>query len=161
MIPAISPPTDNLYKLISLMGLAILILGVINFTTQSETILDTKIEIENVEKHITDTIHYYNKLNNEDLQFTNTSETIDIAELLAELDKDEELSHSENLPPNVTNYIDTEIDIVKIKLLDIQNKENLNYILIIFSVLLMLVGFVLWYLNEQRWQDRKLKSDHN
>lgn len=158
MIPTISPPTDNLYKLISLMGLAILILGVINFTSQSETILNTKIEVEYVEKQITDTIHYYNKLYNKDTLFTNTSETIDISELIAELNEDEKLAHSKNLPPNVTNYIDTEIDIIKIKLLEIKKKENLNYILILFSVLLMIIGFILWYLNDQRWQDIKIKT---
>ncbi len=92
MIPAISPPTDNLYKLISLMGLGVLILGIANSSTQSETILKTKIEIEYVERQIADTIHFYNRVNNEEIQFIKTSETKDISELIAELNKEEQLS---------------------------------------------------------------------
>ena len=159
MIPTISPPTDNLYKLISLFGLGIFILGVVNFSNQSDEILKSKIKIEYLEKQIVDTIYYYNRLSGkkEELAFINTSEYETISDLMAELCKDEAAAHNRNIPPEVINYIDTEIDVVKVRLLAISKKETLNVLLISFSVVLMIFGFILWYLKEQRWQDKKAR----
>lgn len=162
MIPAITPPTDNLYKLISLIGLGILILGIVNSSTQSEAILETKIEIEYIEKQIVDTIHHFSKeKEGVEIHFINTSESKNISALIAELHKDGLLSHNEILPKKVTSYVDTELDVIKIKLLAIKKKELLNNLLISFSILLMIIGFTFWYLKEQRWYDKKTKNNAN
>jgi len=160
MIPTIAPPTDNLYKLISLVGLGILVLGIVNSTTQSEDILETKIEIEYIEKQIVDTIHHYYGLNeHKEMEFTNTSENESISGLMDELKQYGLLAHNKNLPKEITNYVDTELDVIKIKLLSIKEKERLNNLLISFSVILMVFGFILWYYKEQRWYDRKVKKN--
>jgi hypothetical protein len=162
MIPAITPPTDNLYKLISLVGLGILVLGIVNSSTQSKAILETKIEIEYIEKQIVDTIHHYSKEREDvEVHFINTSEAKSISELIAELREDGLMIHNATLPKKVTSYVDTELDVIKIKLLAIKKQEFLNNILFSFSILLMILGFTLWYLKEQRWHDKKTKTNAN
>ena len=162
MIPAISPPTDNLYKLIALFGLGILIVGVVNIATKSDEIIKTKIEIEYIEKQIVDTILHYSKVKEDvEINFINTSASEGVSELMDEISIYEELIHNKKLPKKVTNYVDTELDIIRVKLLANEKQEFLNKLLISLAILLMLVGFSLWYFKEQRWYDKKVKRDAN
>ena len=162
MIPGISPPTDSLYKFISIFGLGILILGVINMTSQQDELINNKIAIENIQHHIYDTLLVYNVIDFE-YQKEMQDNVVDFSrmdEAIIDLDKLEAIvSESTEIPQAIKAHIITKIDIIEIQIGVTHKLQRLNYYLISFSVVLIFIGFVMWYIKEQRWQDKRIKSE--
>lgn len=164
MIPGISPPTDNLYKLIALFGLGILILGVLNISDYQDDLLVTKIEIEDIEKSIFDTISNYTSRN---LAFeTDATDKLvnfkDFDKLVEELDEVEKyVFNLKDIPESIKAHVATQIDIIEIKSSVSRNHLWLNYFLIIFSAVFMSVGFIFWYYKEQKWKDIEIITENN
>ncbi len=161
MIPAITPPTDNLYKLIALFGLGILILAVMNYGTQQSDVIKSKIEIEELEKEIFGIVHHYDTISvdfekNEQANIVKYDKISDLNKQIEEVEK--MIMKDKKLPHHVKTDIATKIDIIEIKTATIQKQERTDLLLVIISLVLMSAGFILWYKKEQRWNDLELKQ---
>jgi hypothetical protein len=162
MIPSISPPTDSLYKLMAIFGLGLFVLGVINTTTYSDDFMTAKIEIENIKHSISDSLFKYGDLShdfqkrirNEELKSMNLGEMSEALESLESY-----IFETPHIPGNVKTYLSTQIDIIQIKYLVSHNQRTLNYLVIAIAGFLMTLGFILWYIKDQRWKDLQLKKE--
>lgn len=161
MIPTISPPTDNLYKFVALFGLGIFILGNINMSAHRSDLIKSKIQVEEIQKNIFDSLFQFQTLDIE-RQFELQGNIIiyeHVDDMVSQLDiLEAEILASEVIPEKLKNQIVTDIDIIEIQSSMIHRTEKLNNLMLLLSIGLIIVGFTLWYLKDQRWQDKNVKT---
>ena len=162
MIPSISPPTDNLYKFVALFGLGLFILSIVNQSKHRSDLIKSKIEVERMQQRIFDTIQVYQSPNlstqqklQDDIAHYNH-----VQNMFSQLDELEDfIMKSPHIPLRAKNLIVTEIDIIEIRSEVIERQEQFNWLLMISSIGLILVGFTLWYFLDQKWRDKEIKLD--
>ncbi len=162
MIP-ITLPTDNLYKFIALFGLGILIFGIMNMSKLQSELTQSKIRIEKIEKEIFDTIHYFDIIDPdfEHELHDNILKYKCISNINSQLDEIKNLvNNDKKIPIGVKGYVNTKIDIIEIKTLSIRKQELIDCFLIGLSIVLMSIGFFLWYRKDQRWKDIRQRNGH-
>ena len=164
MIPNISPPTDNLYKFIALFGLGIFILSILNQTKHRTELINSKIEVEKIQQQIFDTIQVYQKPNLE-IQQKLQDDIQDFKHVDSMFDQLNELEDyilkSDRISMRAKNEILTKINIIEIRSEALHDQERLNLCLMLVSIGLIIVGFALWYIKEQRWKDMGARSGAN
>jgi len=161
MLP-ITPPTDSLYKLMALFGLGLFVLGIINYNTFSDDIVQAELQIEKLQDSIASTIFLFGdmtaefekNIREEELSEMNADE---LAESLENLESF--IFSRANIPGNAKSKMSTQIDIIQIKYKYLNAQKSLNYFVIISAGILMALGFFLWYIKDQRWKDIQLKNE--
>ncbi|QLG46033.1 hypothetical protein [Costertonia aggregata] len=146
-----SLPTDNLYKFIALFGLVIF-----SFSIYFSYQIEEKLWLENykyapkmqkLEREIY-TIQNENILPHEVLKEMGHEELKNYEELLQKIKKESEkkVAEANDIESNYDNLVDT-------------TERNLNFYLAVGLTggLLMILGFVLWYLKYQRYIDAEVK----
>ena len=162
MIPAISPPTDSLYKLMAIFGLGLLVLGVINTAAFSDNLMAAKVEIEQIEQSIADTLFKYNALTPDHIEVIRQEEIKEMTyeELSLALENLETyIFQRESIPGNIKAHLSAQLDIIQIKYSVSERQRRLNNYIIVAAVVLIIIGFLLWYLKDQKWKDLQLKNE--
>jgi hypothetical protein len=157
----LSPPTDSLYKFISLFGLAIFILASYKSGKAFEKISNNRVAIETVKKDIRLTIAHHD-INSHTHAGDTLGEAVAIA-MIKQLpdDADAILHEIESLRLPLKTRLSFDGEIRKLK----TQRESLNISIIEYmatlatGILLMVLGFILWYKRDQVLKDRLLKAE--
>jgi hypothetical protein len=152
----LSPPTDSLYKFISLFGLAIFILASYKSGKAFEALTRNRVDIEIVKKDIRVAIaqHYAaTDTTGETLTMTAIKQLPDDATAI--------LKEIESAPLPLRSRLTFDGEIKKLK----AERESLNtriieyMITLVSGVILITLGFILWYKRDQLLKDSILKAD--
>jgi hypothetical protein len=163
MIPSITPPTDNLYKFISLFGLTILLFSVYNIGITFDASAKSKMGIEDVKVHLQQALYEKYKSTNDSLKTDKISTHFrpgKIRQMEQDLLQIEGFIANCQLDPK--DQIELSGDISKISVaLDNLSVKKRGYI--VFGSLgfaLMLFGFIKWHYKEQKLRDKMLAIEH-
>ncbi len=162
MIPTITPPTDNLYKFLSLFGLTIFLFSSYNLGIVYDKSSTCKIKNEEEKTEIQ--LASFEKMKSITSAFDNETERFRPSKL-KELDKD--LSEIKKVIFKIKNLsllkkIKFRGKISKLKIeIDALKLKSLTYGIITFiGFLVMVFGFFRWNKREQVLRDGILKLDH-
>jgi hypothetical protein len=165
MIPSITPPTDNLYKFVSMFGLAIFLFSLYNLNQVYDAAAANKMGIEDLKKDIQKTLirneeshqHEHLDAGGERASFRPSL----LKKMDAELQNISEVIEKSELEE--TDKVDLEAEVGKLYVtLDYLNyKIKGCYILGVFGILLMILGFVQWNRREQKYRDGLLKIEYH
>lgn len=157
----LSPPTDSLYKFISLFGLAIFIMASYKSGKAFEKISNNRVDIETVKKDVRVAIaHHYI---NDGKHVTDTLGEALTTALVKQLpdDPDAIISEIATAPLPLKTRVAFDGEIKKLK----AQRQSLNISIIEYmatlatGILLMVLGFILWYKRDQVLKDRLLKAE--
>jgi len=163
MIPSITPPTDNLYKFISLFGLTILLFSVYNIGITYDNSAQNKMKIETVKMNLQQMIYTQSELLVKDLEAEGTQKRFRpamIKRMDEDLQKIDNIINSSDLTLIQTVKIKGEISKLNIALDALRLKQwgYVSFAIIGFG--LMLYGFVRWHSREQKLRDKMLEIEH-
>lgn len=149
----LSAPTDSLYKFISLFGLAIFIMASYKSGKAWEASANNRVQIEAIKKEIRLAM----------LQRTTSSSVEAAANSIEQLPDDldailQKLSAS-HLPLDVQLTFDGEIRKLKVQKASLTISVVEYITTVVAGIVLIALGFILWYKRDQLLKDRLLKTD--
>lgn len=158
MIPNLSPPTDNLYKFIALFGLAILLFSFYKSSEVFDASKKTKTTIEDLRNEIhqilwTKILVHHHLSDTTDIKVSPFS----VKDLKSDLHKIAMFVDNSTLNDSIKFEIYTKIRKMQVgtDVLGIQITEY--YFVLGLGLLLMFIGFTLWYQKDQVHRDRRIK----
>lgn len=164
MIPTITPPTDSLYKFISLFGLTIFLFSAYNLGIVFDRSAQVRMELEDLKFKFIKKIYIENSLSNEQL-VKNSSTTGRFRNIrLKLLNSDitaieKEIDHSGLL--QITRIeLKGEISKMRLNLDSIRLKLYSCLYIAIFGFLIVIFGFLRWKMKEQNIRDKMLEIEH-
>lgn len=163
MIPSITPPTDNLYKFISLFGLTILLFSVYNISITFDASAKSKRGIEDVKVSLQKALYEKSRSTVDSLRTDKVTSRFrpgKIRRMKQDLIQLEHFIESSKLDPEQEIKLAGEISKINI-VLDSLFIKLMGYI--IFACLgfgLMVFGFFKWHYKEQNLRDKMLKIEH-
>ena len=162
MIPSITPPTDNLYKFISLFGLAIFLFAIYNLGIVYDKSAGNKMLIEDMKVQVQKKLYETTKLLHNDLS-TDTSGTkfrpVMLSRQGEDLHKVEEIVEASALDPLTKIELQGEISKLNVSLNSLSKKFWTCFILIGSGFIVMVWGFWLWKRKEQNFRDEILRIE--
>ncbi len=163
MIPSITPPTDNLYKFISLFGLTILLFSVYNIGITFDESAKSKMGIEDVKVSLQNALYEKSRSTNDSLKADKVSIHFrpgKIRHMEQDLLQIERFIESCELDTNQEIKLSGEISKISV-LLDNLHMKLIGYI--VFACIgfaLMVFGFIKWHYKEQMLRDKMLAIEH-
>lgn len=163
MIPSITPPTDNLYKFISLFGLTILLFSVYNISITFDASSKSKMGIEDVKVSLQKALYEKSRSTNDSLRTDKVSTHFrpgKIRRMKQDLLQIEHFIESSELDPEKEIKLYGEISKISVALDNLLLKL-VGYIL--FGCVgcgLMIYGFIKWHYKEQKLRDKMLEIEH-
>ncbi|TSJ46511.1 hypothetical protein [Fluviicola chungangensis] len=163
MIPSITPPTDNLYKFISLFGLTILLFSVYNFGITFDASAKTKMSIEDVKVDVQQALYKKSRQTNDSLRADKVSNHFRpgrIRQMEQDLLQIERFIESCKLDPDEEIKLSGNISKISVALDNLSLKKNGYIGFAIIGCVLMAFGFIKWHYKEQHLRDKMLKIEH-
>lgn len=162
MIPAITPPTDNLYKFISLFGLTILLFSIYNLGFVFDHSSDNKVKIEDIKVLVAKKM--YQKVNElssgKQDSVRERFRPSSIRKLGEDLASIEKVVMKSNLSPVEIIELNGRMKKLEVKLDSLWQKQ-LAYIFFAFlGFVVMIIGFLRWNKKEQRLRDKILHMEY-
>lgn len=163
MIPSITPPTDNLYKFISLFGLTILLFSVYNVGITFDSAATNKMKIEDVKVELQQLIYKKSKETKEDLkteEVKNHFRPGKLRRMHQDLLKIEQFVEKAGLNPKDEISILGKLSKLNVGL-DTLHLKKWGYIgFAILGFGFMILGFLKWHYKEQKLRDKMLAIEH-
>lgn len=163
MIPAITPPTDNLYKFLSLFGLTIFLFAIYNLGTVYDKSAESQIKIEDVKVDVQKAMYRHDKMvslnstiNSNMTQFRPTK----IKLLDENLQKIKQFVINSDLRPIAKIELYGEISKLKVELDSMSFKLKACIGITILGFCIMVYGFLRWHRREQKFRDQMLEIEH-
>ena len=163
MIPSITPPTDNLYKFISLFGLTILLFSVYNFGITYDASAKNKMKIEDVKVDIQQALFKKSKLTSDSLRTDKVSIHFRPGKIrLMEQDllQIERFIEKCQLDPAVEIALYGDISKISVALDNLSIKQSGYIVFACVGCALMIFGFFKWHYKEQKLRDKMLEIEH-
>lgn len=163
MIPSITPPTDNLYKFISLFGLTILLFSVYNFGITFDASAKTKMSIEDVKVGVQQALYKKSRQTNDSLRADKVSNHFrpgKIRQMEQDLLQIERFIASCKLDPEQEIKLSGDISKIGVALDNLSVKKNGYIGFACAGCALMLIGFFKWHYKEQKLRDKMLAIEH-
>lgn len=161
MVPAITPPTDNLYKFVSLFGLTILLFSLYNLSQIYDAVAANKVAIEEVKRDLR--VELLKKEHeHKDLAAASGKTQFKATRLEAigfELEKLTEVVRKSPLADEDKIYYEAEVGKLHVNHDYLQSKVFSGYLLTAFGAALMIFGFFRWNKREQRLRDELLRIE--
>lgn len=163
MIPSITPPTDNLYKFISLFGLTILLFSVYNIGITFDASAKSKMGIEDVKVSLQKAIYEKSYSTNDSLRTDKVGNHFRPGKIL-QMEQDllqiERFIASCQLDPKDEIALSGDISKISVALdnLSIKQRGYIGFGCIGFA--LMIFGFFKWHYKEQQLRDKMLEIEH-
>lgn len=163
MIPAITPPTDNLYKFLSLFGLTIFLFAIYNLGFVYDNSSLSKMKIEDVKVEVQKKIYTNSQVLNDDLRISTDNSRFrpsKINRLGQDLQKLQKIVAQ--TPFKTLEKIELEGKISKLKVeVDALNLKFWSYaVMMSFGLVVMAIGFRRWKNKEQNIRDNILFLEH-
>lgn len=163
MIPSITPPTDNLYKFISLFGLTILLFSLYNLGINFDYSAKNRMQIEDVKTDLQQVLYKKTEKLNADLKAESVKNHFrpgKIRRMSQDLVEIEHLIETSNLSPKEEIEFSGEISKLNVAL-DTLHLKQYGYIFFAsVGFILMVVGFFAWHNKEQKLRDKMLTIEH-
>lgn len=163
MIPSITPPTDNLYKFISLFGLTILLFSVYNIGITFDASAKSKMGIEDVKVSLQKAIYEKSCATNDSLRTDKVSSHFrpgKIRRMKQDLLQIEHFIESSELDPAKEIKLSGEISKISVSLDNLSIKQWGYISFAIAGCGLMIFGFIKWHYKEQKLRDKMLAIEH-
>ncbi|MNJ89094.1 hypothetical protein D3C87_66550 [compost metagenome] len=162
MIPSITPPTDNLYKFISLFGLTILLFSAYNFGITFDASAKAKMSIEDVKVGIQRALYERSNQLNEKLKADKVSRFRPGKIQLMEQDllQIERFIESYNLDPRQEIKLLGDISKISVALDNLYLKQSGYIVFACIGCILMVFGFFKWHHKDQKLRDKMLAIEH-
>lgn len=161
MIPSITPPTDNLYKFISLFGLAIFLFAVYNLGIVYDESAKDKMVIEDLKLDVQKA--YYEE-HNEVLHDLPISEKdfkrMKLNLLCEELRDVKTIIGKAHFSEIQTTILNSRVNKLNVSLDNLKSKRFFCFLCIALGFISMIVGFFLWKRKEQDIRDKILEIEH-
>lgn len=165
MIPAITPPTDNLYKFISLFGLTIFLFAVYNLGIVYDSSTRNKMRVEDIKIKIQKKLYQQSHKINENLVADSTVDSryrlIKMKQLIKDISDVEKIVASSGLNPIQIIELNGEISKLKVNLGALKSKEVFCISFSLFGLLLTTFGFFRWHYREQSLRDKILTLEYS
>ncbi|MCE3294900.1 MAG: hypothetical protein K0R65_614 [Crocinitomicaceae bacterium] len=163
MIPAITPPTDNLYKFLSLFGLTIFLFAIYNLGAVYDRSAESQMKIEDIKVDVQKAMYRHDKMiklniavNANITQFKPAK----IKMLDENLQKIKQTVINSDLRPIVKIELYGEISKQKVELDSMIFKLKACIGFTILGALIMIFGFWRWHKREQTLRDQMLEMEH-
>lgn len=163
MIPSITPPTDNLYKFISLFGLTILLFSAYNIGITFDASAKSKMGIEDVKVSLQKAIYEKSCVTNDSLKTDKVSSHFrpgKIRRMKQDLLQIEHFIESSELDPDTEIKLSGEISKISVSLDNLSIKQWGYISFAIVGCGLMAFGFLKWHYKEQKLRDKMLAIEH-
>jgi hypothetical protein len=163
MIPSITPPTDNLYKFISLFGLTIFLFASYNLGMVYDQSAASKMRIEDLK------VEVQKKLLSHNIKITGSMKTESdpkrfkparIRLMDRELEKLATEIDGSRLDPISKIEMDGSLSKLNVKIDSLWLKEMICFGFAFVGFVVMLLGFSLWKRKEQNLRDMILSMEH-
>lgn len=163
MIPSITPPTDNLYKFISLFGLTILLFSVYNVGITFDASAKSKMGIEDVKVSLQKAIYERSCATNDSLKTDKVSSHFrpgKIRRMKQDLLQIEHVIESSELDPGKEIKLSGDISKISVALDSLYTKLVCYISFGCVGCGLMIFGFLKWHYKEQKLRDKMLAIEH-
>ena len=162
MTPGISPPTDSLYKFISLFGLTILLFTLYNLGQVYDAASVNKMGIEDIK------VKFQQELvsSQSTIEFETRTDNVRlrpkfIREIQEDLFKLSSLIEESPLPIEKKIEMEGEVKKLEINLSMLSVKRRTCYLLGLSGIILMIFGFFRWWKREQALRDKLLTFEYS
>lgn len=162
MLPAINPPTDNLYKFISLFGLTIFLFALYNLGIITDQVTRSKMQFEDIKTEVQQRIYSESLKQEPEMVRHDVSHkfrSLFIGQLQKEVKKVESFVHQSVLPLLQKIALRGKLHKISVDLDHKQSKEIWCWIFIITGFISMITGFALWFRKEQSIRDSLLRQE--
>jgi hypothetical protein len=163
MIPAITPPTDNLYKFVALFGLTIFLFAMYNLEIVVEHSTKNKVHIESIKVDLQKRIYERTKLKHASLTPDATSEKfrpVKIKWLDTDLKSIERVVNTSNLTFIEKIEFKGQLSGLNARLDTLKIRQTIYVICVLAGVVVMVLGFLFWKRKEQDLRDKILDIEH-
>jgi hypothetical protein len=163
MIPSITPPTDNLYKFISLFGLTILLFSLYNLGINFDHSAKNRMQIEDVKTDLQQVLYKKSEKLNDNLKAESVKNHFrpgKIRRMSQDLVEIEHLIETSNLNPKEEIEFSGEISKLNVALDTLRLKQYGYIFFASIGFVLMVVGFFRWHSKEQKLRDKMLAIEH-
>lgn len=162
MVPSINPPTDNLYKFISLFGLTILLFSAYNFGITFDASAKAKMSIEDVKVGIQRAVYERSREIDTSLRADKVSHFRPGKLRLMEQDllQIERFLETYNLDPGQKIKLSGDISKISVALDNLYLKQSGYIVFACIGCLLMAFGFFKWHHKDQKLRDKMLAIEH-
>lgn len=163
MIPSITPPTDNLYKFISLFGLTILLFSVYNISITFDASAKSKMGIEDVKVSLQKALYEKSQSINDSLRTDKVSNHFrpgKIRQMEQDLLQIERFIASCQLDPKDEIALSGDISKISVSLDNLSVKQRGYIGFGCVGLALMIYGFIKWHYKEQKLRDKMLEIEH-
>lgn len=164
MIPAITPPTDNLYKFLSLFGLTIFLFAIYNLGSVYDKSAESQMKIEDVKVDVQKAMYRHDKMLNLNIAInSNTTQfrPTKIKILDENLQKIKQIVINSDLGPIIKIELYGEISKLKVELDSMSFKLRACFGFTILGFCIMVFGFLRWHKREQTLRDQMLEMEHD
>lgn len=163
MIPSITPPTDNLYKFISLFGLTIFLFASYNLGIVYDQSASSKMRIEDLKVEVQKKLFTHKMEMIESIKTDSDRERFRPARIQL-MDKElkklaKEINNSKLDPVSIIE-MNGSLSKINIKIDSLWLKEMICFVFAGLGCTIMVVGFSLWKRKEQNLRDKMLSIEH-
>lgn len=157
-MPNIIPPTDNLYKFIALFGLAIILFSFYKSNEVFEGIKESKSKVEELRDQIHIAIWDESK-NNVELDDSSDLEiaSFSFKHVSGDMEALTKFIDASSFSDSIKFKMDAQIRRMHVELDVLEYRTREYYFMLGAGLLLMISGFSLWYLKDQKHRDRRIK----
>jgi hypothetical protein len=163
MIPAITPPTDNLYKFVSLFGLTIFLFAVYNLGIVYDRVSEDTMQIEDIKVEIQKELYKASQpiikaltIDSVGVKFRPTK----IKKLNEDLHKIEDAIEQSALAPETKIELAGKVSKLSVGVDALKLKQWCCIGFMVFGLGVMIYGFLRWHTKEQKLRDSILSLEH-
>jgi hypothetical protein len=163
MLPAITPPTDNLYKFISLFGLTIFLFAVYNLGIVYDQSAKNKMQIEDLKVNVQQKIFQQSKLVDSNFKTRTEHQRFRpamVTRLDNELQEIELYIRKSDLSAMELIQLDGEVNKLNVALDTLWLKQIFCLTFTVLGIGIMIFGFLRWKKKEQDIRDKILDIEH-
>ncbi len=164
MIPSITPPTDNLYKFISLFGLTIFLFSAYNLGIVFDRSAHVKMELEDLKVSVIKKIYTEKYIINQRLVSNvpadGRNKPIKVNKLIKDLREVKNEIKDAKLDDLITIELNAKVSKMRLNLDSIQLKLYTCISFVVIGLLVMIFGFLRWKKREQDIRDKILAIEH-
>lgn len=162
MIPAITPPTDNLYKFICLFGLTLFLFFSYNISFVHDRLAKNHLLVENIKTAAQHRLLSYKVIQgkNKNNRIRSTiKHSVEIDDLRIQLQKLESLMENSQADHKEIIALSGELNKLDIAIHSLKTKFWLYILFMLTGIFMVIWGFRRWQLREQSIRDAILKLD--
>lgn len=163
MIPSITPPTDNLYKFLSLFGLTIFLFSIYNLGFVYDQSSISKIKVEDVKIDVQKRLYERFKSIDEGLENNPNKgrfRPLKIRQLGQDLEKIQNVVSRTIFKPMDKIELNGKLSKLKVEIDTLRLKLWVYIGITLSGIVVMVFGFFRWLKREQNWRDRILIIEH-